>query len=442
MKQLSGARVSRRRLLELGVGVLAASGACGLLAACSASPVPDSTPSAPAPVLTPPPVTAQPQTSAPAGATSTTASANVAPTSAPLTTGTHTVIKAAFVYPGPSNDHGWSNAHDDGRKALEQALGSSVETAYTDNVADFADSQAVFEDYARKGYAVIYSTSFGFMEYMLATANQFPNVRFEHCSGVKTASNMATYDAAEEEPRYVSGMIAGKMTRSNALGFVGSFPIPSVVRSLNAFAAGVQATNPQAKVHMVWLNAWFDPLQEKSGAESLLDLNADVLTGTTDSPTLVQVAAARGKFAVGVDYDQSAYAPQAVLQSDRFVWGAHYVNSVKAVMTGTWKPVRLYYHTKDGIVEATRPSDVVPADVAAAAMDVAARVKAGTFNIWKGPLTDNHGNVKVPDGKTLGDFLDPGTTPEPGQTTDDAYVQSNQMDWALSNIAGDIPLSS
>jgi basic membrane protein A len=367
-------------------------------------------------------------------------SAVAAPTSAPAVASGGKIIKAAFVYTGPINDHGWSNAHDDGRKALEQALGSSVETAFTENVPETSDAQRVFEDYARKGFDIIYGTSFGFMDYMLEAAKSFPNVKFDHCSGFKTAPNLATYYAAEEEPRYVSGMIAGKMTKTNTLGFVGSFPIPEVVRFLNAFAAGVQATNPDAKIHMVWINTWFDPPKEKAGAESVLDLNADVLTGTTDSPSLAQAAAARGKYAVGVDYDQSSYAPTAILQSDRFIWGPHYINSVKAVMAGTWKPVQYYYHVKDGMVEATQPSNLVPPDIAKSAMDVHAQIKAGTFNIWKGPLTDNHGNVKAPAGKTLGDFYE-GQPPEPGQTKDDAYAQSNQMNWALNNIVGDIPQS-
>src|SRR5205823_15054258 len=141
-----------------------------------------------------------------------------------------------------------------------------------------------------------------------------------------------------------------------------------VVRFLSAFAAGVQATNPDARIRVVWINTWFDPPKEKSGAESVLDLNADVLTGTTDSPALAQAAAARGKYAVGVDYDQSSYAPQAILQSDRFIWGPHYINSVKAVMDGTWKPVQLYYHMKDGLVEVTTPSSLLPAEGASCAM--------------------------------------------------------------------------
>jgi basic membrane protein A and related proteins len=435
-----GTNVSRRRLLRWGGLLLATGAASGLMAACSSPPAPPAATAAPAAAPTSAPAAAPTAAAAAQPTTAPAAAPTTAPTVAPtVVAAAGKKIRAAFVYTGPVNDHGWSNAHDDGRKALEQALGSQVETAFTENVPETADSQRVFEDYARKGFDVIYGTSFGFMDYMLEAAKAFPNVKFDHCSGFKTAPNMSTYYAAEEEPRYVSGMIAGKMTKTNTLGFVGSFPIPEVVRFLNAFAAGVQATNPDARIHMVWINTWFDPPQEKAGAESVLDLNADVLTGTTDSPSLAQAAGARGKFAVGVDYDQSSYAPQAILQSDRFVWGPHYINSVKAIMNGTWKPVQYYYHMKDGLVEPTQPASFVPPDVGSSAMKIADQIKAGSFNIWKGPLVDNHGNVKAPEGKTLGDFLD--GTPEAGQTKDDAYVQSNQMNWALSNIVGDIPQS-
>ena len=446
----SGVSVSRRWVLF----GLASGMASGLLAACStpaAPPPPPTTAPAPAASSAPAPTgaaapsakpaavaSAAPAPSAAASVAPSPSAAAAAPTTAPAVTSGGKLIRAAFVYTGPINDHGWTNAHDDGRKALEQALGTSVETAYTENVPETADSQRVFEDYSRKGFDVIYGTSFGFMDYMLEAAKAFPNVKFDHCSGFKTLPNLATYYAAEEEPRYVSGMIAGKMTKTNTMGFVGSFPIPEVVRFLNAFAAGVQAVNKDVKIHVVWINTWFDPPKEKSGAESVLDLNADVLTGTTDSPSLAQAAGARGKYAVGVDYDQSSYAPTAILQSDRFLWGQHYINSVKAIQAGTWKPVQFYYHMKDNLVEPTQPASFVPPDVAKAAMDIAAQIKAGTFNIWKGPLVDNHGNVKAPEGKSLGDFYE-GPPPEPGQTKDDAYVQSNQMNWALSNIVGDIP---
>jgi basic membrane protein A len=449
---VTGPGLSRRGLLRMGGLLLAGSAASGLLAACS-SPAAPPAPAAPATAAAPaaaasaaPSVAAKPAASvapaapSPSAAAAASPSAVVAPTTAPAVAAGGKTIKAAFVYTGPINDHGWTNAHDDGRKALEQALGSGVETAYTENVPETSDSQRVFEDYARKGFDVIYGTSFGFMDYMLEAAKAFPNVKFEHATGFKTATNMATYFAAEEEPRYVSGIMAGKMTKSNVLGFVGTFPIPEVIRFLNAWAAGIQSVNPDAKINMVWINTWFDPPKEKAAAESLLDLNADVLTGTTDSPALSQAAEARGRFAIGVDYDQASYAPKAILNSDRFIWGPHYISSVKAIQAGTWKPAQAYYHTRDGLVEATPPTSLVPADVAKLAMDTQAQIKAGTFNIWKGPLSDNHGNVKAPAGKTLGDFYE-GPPPEPGQTKDDAYIQSTQMNWALSNIIGDIPQS-
>jgi basic membrane protein A len=424
-------RVSRRRVLQMAGVLLAGGAATGLLAACSTPPAPPSAQPA-----------AQPTAAQAAAAPPTAASAAAAaPTTAPAvaSSGART-IRAAFVYTGPINDHGWTNAHDDGRKALEQALGSAVETAFTENVPETADSQRVFEDYARKGFDVVYGTSFGFMDYMLEAARQFPNVKFEHCAGYKATENVSTYFAAQEEARYVSGMMAGRLTKSNTLGFVGSFPIPEVVRFLNAWAAGVQAVNPAARINMVWINTWFDPPKEKSAAESLLDLNADVLTGTTDSPALAQAAEARGRYAIGIDSDQSSYAPRAIINSDKFNWGPHYIQSVRSLQAGTWKSQQVYYKVKDGMVEATPPASFVPDDVSRPAMDVYAQIKAGTFNIWKGPLIDNKGNVKATEGKTLGDFYT-GPAPESGQTKEDAYVQSNQMNWALSNVIGDIPQS-
>ncbi|HEY0583522.1 MAG TPA: BMP family ABC transporter substrate-binding protein [Chloroflexota bacterium] len=433
-------RLSRRRLLQVGGALFAAGAASGLLAACSSPAAPPSAASTAAKPASAASTTAPSASAVAAASPAASPGAAASPSAAPAVASGGKAIKAAFVYTGPINDHGWSNAHDDGRKALEQALGSAVETAYTENVPETADSQRVFEDYARKGFDIIYGTSFGFMDYMLEAAKAFPNVKFDHCAGFKTMANVSTYFAAQEEARYVSGMIAGRMTRSNTLGFVGSFPIPEVVRFLNAWAAGVQAVNKDAKINMVWINTWFDPPKEKAAAESLLDLNADVLTGTTDSPALAQAAEARGKYAIGIDSDQSLYAPKAILNSDKFNWGPHYINSVKALQTGTWKPIQAYYHVKDGMIEATPPASFVPTEIATPAMDVYAQIKAGTFNIWKGPLVDNKGNVKAPEGKSLGDFYN-GQPPEGGQTRDDAYVQSNQMNWALSNIVGDIPQS-
>lgn len=427
--------VSRRYFIRAAGGMLLAGATVGgLLSACSTHPAP------PSPTTPPAAGGASPIAGSPSVPSPSALSASPVASPSVIASGSGKTIRAAFVYTGPADDHGWSNAHDDGRKALEQALGSQVETAYTENIAETADSQRVFEDYARQGYDVVYGTSFGYMDYMLATAQEFPNVKFEHCSGFKTADNMSTYYAAEEEPRYVSGIIAGKMTKTNVLGFVGSFPIPEVVRFLNAWGAGVQSVNADARIHTVWISTWFDPPKERDGAQSLLDLNADVITGTADSPSPAQAAAARGMYAIGVDYDQSSYAPQAVLNSDRFIWAPHYIKSVQSILNGSWQPIQVYYHTRDGIVEATQPSSIVPTDIAQLAMATQDNIRSGQLNIWSGPLTDNHGTVRAAAGQSLGNAYT-GPPPPDGQSADDAYVQGDQMNWALSNIVGDIPSS-
>jgi len=406
-------RLDRRQMLRLASLALAGGAATGLLAACG-SPA------------------------APPAAAPSSAAASPAASAKPSTSGL-AKVKAAFVYLGTAGDKGWTNAHDDGRKYLEQQLPGQVETAYAENVPEAAESQRVFEDFAQKGYNVIYGTSFGYMDFMLAAAQKYPDVKFEHNTGFKTAPNMSTYNGAQEDARYVAGIITGKMTKSNVLGFIGSFPIPEVIRDMNGWARGVKSVNPNAKIRMVWINSWFDPPKETTAANSLLDLNADVLASVTDSPAMAQAAAAKKRYSVGSDSDQTSYAPDYMLICPFWVWGIHYVKSAKSIIDGSWKNNQVYYHMKDGVSSTTPPAKFVPADVAKLANDAIAGLRAGTLNIWNGPITDNKGNVIVPNGKSIGAAFK--GTPEPGQTTDDGYVQSAQMNWALDNIIGDVPKS-
>ncbi len=428
-------RLGRRDLLKLGGMVLTGSAAASILAACGGPAAP---PSAAAPASS----AAAAAASKPAAAASSAAAkpAASAATSAQSSVSGQKIVKAAFVYLGTANDKGWTNAHDDGRKYLEQQLKGQVETAFAENVPEAAESQRVFEDFAQKGYDVIYGTSFGYMDFMLAAAQKYPQVKFEHNTGFKTAPNLSTYGAAQEDARYVAGIISGKMTKSNVMGFIGSFPIPEVIRDMNGWARGVQSVNPQAKIRMVWINTWFDPPRETTAANSLLDLNADVLASVTDSPAMAQAAAAKKRFSVGSDSDQTSYAPDHMLICPYWVWGIHYLKSVKSVLDGTWKTSQVFYHMKDGVSSITEPnSKVVPPDVAKLANDAIAGLKAGTLDIWKGPIKDNKGNVIVPEGKSIGDAFK--GTPPPGQTAADGYVQSQQMNWALDNVIGDIPKS-
>jgi basic membrane protein A len=299
------------------------------------------------------------------------------------------------------------------------------------------EAQPVFEDFAKKGFDIVYGTSFGFMDAMVAAAKNYPNVKFEHNSGFKTAPNLATYHIAQEDARYIGGILTGKMTKSNVLGFIGSFPIPEVIRDMNGWALGIKSVNPAAKIQMAWIGTWFDPQKEAAAANSLLDMGADVLAGVTDSPAMAQAAAARKHYSVGSNSDQSDYAPDFMLASAYYQWGIHYVKSIKAVIDGSWKTQQVYYHMKDGASLITPPAKFVPADVAQLAKDATDKLKAGSLNFWRGPIKDNKGNVIVPDGKSLGDEFK--GTPLPGQSREDGYVQSEQMNWALDNVVGDIP---
>ncbi len=439
LSSMAVGRIGRRQMLRLG-GLLLGGAATGLLAACGGPAAPPAASSA-----APAPSSAAPASSAAAAskpaAASAGASASAKPAASAAASGASTVkknmVKAAFVYLGTASDKGWTNAHDDGRKYLEQQLKGQVETAFTESVPEAAESQRVFEDYAQKGYDVIYGTSFGYMDFMLAAAQKYPQVKFEHNTGFKTAPNMSTYGAAQEDARYVLGILSGKMTKTNTLGFIGSFPIPEVIRDMNGWALGVKSVNPQAKIRMVWINTWFDPPKETSAANALLDAGADVLASVTDSPAMAQAAAAKKKWSVGSDSDQTSYAPDYMLGSAYWQWGIHYAKSVKSILDGTWKNNQVFYHMKDGVSLITPPAKFIPADAAKLANDAIDQLKAGKLNIWAGPIKDNKGNEIVPAGKSVGDVFK--GTALPGQSKEDGYVQSEQMNWALDNVQGDIP---
>lgn len=245
-------------------------------------------------------------------------------------------FKVAFVYVGPTTDEGWTYAHDLGRQAIETAF-PNVETSYLESVPENpADAERVIRDFAQQGNKVIFTTSFGYMDPTINVAQDFPDTVFIHISGYKTAENVGTGFAKIEEPRYVSGLIAGKMTMANKIGYVAAFPIPEVVRGINAFTLGVREVNPAATVSVVWTNTWFNPQQERQAADALLDDGADVTAQHQDSPATIQAAEARGLLAVGYDADQSEKFPDTALTSPIFVWGPFYVATVQAVMDGSW----------------------------------------------------------------------------------------------------------
>jgi basic membrane protein A and related proteins len=299
-------------------------------------------------------------------------------------------LKVGFIYVGPVGDHGWSYQHDVGRKAIEKALGDKVETTYVESVPE-ADSERAIEQLARTGHGLIFTTSFGFMEPTLKVAKKYPNIKFEHATGFKRAPNLSTYAAKFHEGRYVIGQIAGKMTKSGTIGYVGAFPIPEVVSGINSYFLGAQSVNPGVKLKVVWANSWYDPAKEADAAKALLDQGVDVLAQHTDSPAPLQAAEARGKFGFGQASDMERFAPKAQLTAIVDNWADYYVARTKAVLDGTWKSEDLWGGFDKGMVVMS-PFKNMPDDVKKIAEDTEAAIKSGKLNPFKCPVLKQDGS--------------------------------------------------
>jgi basic membrane protein A and related proteins len=304
-------------------------------------------------------------------------------------------LKAAWVYVGPVGDAGWTYAHDQGRKAVEAAFGDKVVTTFVEKVPEGADAERVIRDLATQGNKIIFATSFGFMEPMLKVAAEFPDVKFEHATGYKTADNMRIYDAKFFEDAYLAGVVAGHMTKTNKLGFVGSFPIPEVLRNINAYTLGARSVNPKVTTQVVWVNTWFDPPKESEAAQSLINGGADVLLQNTDSTAVLQTAEKNGKYAFGWDSDMSAFAPKAHLASCVVDWGPYYQKAIQDVLDGTWTVTRTVWGVKEGQNALVKLADFVPEDVKAKVATLSAGLKDGSFHAFTGPVKDNTGKERL-----------------------------------------------
>lgn len=232
-------------------------------------------------------------------------------------------LKVGFIYVGPISDHGWSYQHNEGRLAIEAAFGDKVETSYIESVSEGPDAERAIERLARDGADLIFTTSFGFMNPTVKVARKFPDVKFEHATGYKRADNVSTYSARFYEGRYIIGQIAAKMSKTGTAGYIGSFPIPEVVRGINAFMLGAQSVNPDFKIKVVWVNSWYDPGKEADAAKALLDQGADVISQHTDSPAPLQVAEERGAIGFGQASDMSKFAPKAQLTAIIDDWSVY-----------------------------------------------------------------------------------------------------------------------
>lgn len=329
-------------------------------------------------------------------------------------------FKVGFIYVGPIGDAGWTYAHNEGRKYLEAQL-PSVETVYVESVPEGGDCERVLTQLAEAGCKVIFATSFGYMDFVQNVAARYPDVVFMHCSGFKTAKNVGTYFGRMYQPRYLTGLVAGKMTRKNLIGYVAAHPIPEVVRGINAFTLGVRAVNPKAKVKVVWTNTWYDPAAEKEAAKSLLEAGCDVIAQHQDTPAPMQAAEEKGCYGVGYNTDMRQFAPKAVLTAPVWNWGPYYVKTVKAVMDGTWKTEEYWGGMEDGVVDIGPYGPMVPEDVKKLVAQKKQEIIAGKLVVFAGPLKDNKGVLRVPAGKAMTD------------------AEMLSFDWFVEGVDGTVP---
>jgi basic membrane protein A and related proteins len=330
-------------------------------------------------------------------------------------------LKIGFCYSGPIGGGGWTYQHELGRLQVEKTFGDKVKTVYVENVPETADAERVIRQFVQQGCDLIFTTSFGFMEPTIRVAKQFPKVMFEHATGYKMAPNVGIYQTRFYEGAYLLGILAGKMTKSNALGYVGSYPIPEVIRNCDAFTLGARSVNPKVQTRVIWLQTWYDPGRERAAAEALVGQGCDVMYQNTDSPAIVQVAQEKHLYAFGQDSDMLKYGPNSQLSANTVDWGVYYVKKIRDVLDGKWKAEDTKWGMKEGMIVLTPLNAAVPADVAKLFNERQAALLSGSLLPFAGPIKDNDGNVKVGAGKAL---------PE---------AELWSMNWYVDGVMGKLP---
>ncbi len=350
--------------------------------------------------------------------------AQAGPTAAPPGPHAKPPLKVAFVYVSPIGEAGWTYQHEQGRLAMQQALGDQVASTVVEAVAEGADSQRVMRDLAAQGNTLIFATSFGYLEPALRVAADYPDVKFEHAGGYKTAANLGTYNARYYEARYLAGLLAGKASRSGVAGYVAGFPVPEVVQGINAFTLGMREVNPTAQVRVLWLNTWFDPAREREAAQALVNQGADVLTNHSGSPAVAQTAQAnfkaRGVRVIAYQSDMHAFAPQAQLAAVTHHWEGHYTQVVRSVLAGAWKAQAVWGGIGQGLVRLEAIDASVPGAVQALVEARRKAIVAGSFKPFAAPLVDNEGHQRLARG-----------------ALNDAGIGS--MNWFVQGVVGSVP---
>jgi basic membrane protein A and related proteins len=346
--------------------------------------------------------------------------------SAHQSTTTGKQITAAWIYVGSPSDAGWTQQHNIGRLAVQQAFGSKVKTVYKQNVPEGPQTTSVIQQLVNSGAKIIFATSFGYQPSMAAMAKKYPNVYFAQATGTAMGKNLSEYFGAGEDGDYLAGMAAGYATKNGQIGYVAPYPIPEVIREIDAYTMGARYVHPGATVRVVWTNSWFDPSKERAAAQSLVSAGVDVLGDGVDDPTVGQVAQANGLKWTGYDSNQNSFAPNAFLTATVYNWAPYYVNSVRAAMGGSWKSSFYYGNIADKMIGIAPFGKSVSAQAQKAILKRQAEMKAGTFNPFTGPLTKQDGSVGLPAGQTL-----PVWTP-----SDPSQLSKYTLNWFVQGVIG------
>jgi basic membrane protein A len=329
-------------------------------------------------------------------------------------------IKVGFIYVGPIGDHGWTYRHDIGRLDVEKHFGDKVETVYLENVKYGPDSERAIRAMAKSGADIIFATSFGYMEPMLKVAKEFPNVKFEHATGYKQSKNMATYGLRLYQARHVQGVIAGLMTKTNKICYVGAFPIPEVIREINTYYLGAKTVNPDVDIDIIWVNTWYNPGREADAAKVMIAEGCDMVAQHTDSPAPLQAAEKAGVLGFGQASNQYKFAPKAQLTATIDNWSPYYISKVQAVIDGNWKSGDYFGHMNDDVVQMA-PFTNMPDKVKAFAQKIKDSIKNGKYFAFTGPIKDNTGKIQL----------------KAGEIADDAHL--NSMMYYVEGIDAKVP---
>jgi len=330
-------------------------------------------------------------------------------------------VKVGFIYVGPTGDHGWTYRHDIGRQDVEAHFGDQVETFYVESVAEGPDAERVIRGMVMRGADIVFTTSFGYMEATAKLAAQYPDVKFEHATGYKRSANMSSYALRLYQARHIQGVIAGLMTKSNKICYIGAYPIPEVIRHINTYFMGARSVNPDVDMDIIWVNTWYNPGKESDAAKVLMAQGCDMVAQHTDSPAPIQAAEQQGKFAFGQASDQIRFAPAAQLTATIDNWSPYYIRKVQAVIDGNWESENYFGGVAGGGV-VMAPFTNMPDEVRAQAADLLQQISDGEYFAFTGPIKDQAGVIRIPEGHVATD------------------MELNSMDYYVEGISAKFPL--